>query len=673
MQNISKRDKKAKRITRSGLVPSPGCVIGEGDFSGAEVCLSAAYHKDKNFIKYLLDPSTDMHRDCYSFDTRILTENGFKYYDDISKDEKIAQYDASIDKISYVTPEDRICYEYSGDMYYIRNGYIDVCVTPNHRLYLSKRNNKDFKIVHAKDVVHASYYSKTGADIAETCIPHTFHFEPVYGTGVNSTKKYHEAFTIKADDMFELLGYLVTDGHFKYHTQGAYRINLSQMKESRLKIKTCIDRIKSYTDFKFHEEETKWSMSNKSFCSWLCNNFGVNKINRKIPTFIKYAPKEQLQLFFDACMLGDGRFNKSGKSGTLFTVSPEFIDDFQFVCMRLGYSSKVSKIPLKGNRTIQVYNIHFMQYSEYHVKTYPPFFGKESYNGKVFCFTVPSGLLVTQRNNKISIQGNCAKDLWLLKTLWDEMDPGIAKGIRQNTKADWTFAEFYGARWKKCAVAMWEKRGMVIFPNSGKTLEDHLHKMGIHSEEEFFKHVEAFEKKFWGEMFPEYAKWKQKVVLDYIKNGYVETYLGFQFKGVMNEREVCNYPIQGTSFHMLLYVAYELQKQLRKKGMKTKLIGQIHDSIIADIPKEEVVEYTKMLKAIMGTLQDTFPWLETPIKIEFEISRLREEGGAFAELHQVDVDKIEQIQEYEDLIFVSYTDKQGVAHRNTTRPLEVIN
>ncbi len=253
-------------------------------------------------------------------------------------------------------------------------------------------------------------------------------------------------------------------------------------------------------------------------------------------------------------------------------------------------------------------------------------------------------------DKKTDMHRDCAKDIWLLKEIWDKINVDITKAIRQNMKADWTFAEFYGARWKKCAIALWSKRNIKIF-DDGTTLEDNLAHAGIKNEAAFFKHIENFETKFWSVMFPEYAAWKQQVVRDYIRDGYVETYFGFKFKGIMNEREVCNYPVQGSSFHLLLYVAYELSGALKKRGMKTKLIGQIHDSIIADIPLEEVCEYARLLKSIMATLQDVFPWLVVPIKIEFEISHARERGGSFAVLEPVDMEAIETIEQYEDIIY----------------------
>lgn len=62
-QNIPKRDEKAKLITRRAIRPRPGHQFIEVDYSGAEVRVSACYHKDPKMLQYINDSSTDMHRD----------------------------------------------------------------------------------------------------------------------------------------------------------------------------------------------------------------------------------------------------------------------------------------------------------------------------------------------------------------------------------------------------------------------------------------------------------------------------------------------------------------------------------------------------------------------------------------------------------------------------------
>lgn len=89
-QNIPKRDKSAQKLVRSCFRPSPGNVFIEYDYGQIEVRISACYHKDPTMLKYIEDPTTDMHRDigmqlfCRTKETltkgeRGLAKNGYVF------------------------------------------------------------------------------------------------------------------------------------------------------------------------------------------------------------------------------------------------------------------------------------------------------------------------------------------------------------------------------------------------------------------------------------------------------------------------------------------------------------------------------------------------------------------------------------------------------------------
>ena len=89
-QNIPKRDPQAKAIIRSTIVPSKGNRLKEYDYKGIEVAVSCCYHKDPNMLKYIIDPTTDMHRDTamelffktketFTKDERQAAKNGFVF------------------------------------------------------------------------------------------------------------------------------------------------------------------------------------------------------------------------------------------------------------------------------------------------------------------------------------------------------------------------------------------------------------------------------------------------------------------------------------------------------------------------------------------------------------------------------------------------------------------
>lgn len=63
VQNQPKRDKNAKKLLREFITPSKGNRIVEMDYKSLEVSGNCMFSKDPTLMRYLLDPSTDMHRD----------------------------------------------------------------------------------------------------------------------------------------------------------------------------------------------------------------------------------------------------------------------------------------------------------------------------------------------------------------------------------------------------------------------------------------------------------------------------------------------------------------------------------------------------------------------------------------------------------------------------------
>ena len=62
-QNIPNRDVETMRLIRKSIYPRKGHQLMAFDFSGIEVRIAACYHKDPTMLKYIEDPTTDMHSD----------------------------------------------------------------------------------------------------------------------------------------------------------------------------------------------------------------------------------------------------------------------------------------------------------------------------------------------------------------------------------------------------------------------------------------------------------------------------------------------------------------------------------------------------------------------------------------------------------------------------------
>jgi DNA polymerase I-like protein with 3'-5' exonuclease and polymerase domains len=54
--------------------------------------------------------------------------------------------------------------------------------------------------------------------------------------------------------------------------------------------------------------------------------------------------------------------------------------------------------------------------------------------------------------------------------------------------------------------------------------------------------------------------------------------------------------------------------------MRSRLFCQIHDSILAEVPRQEVDDYVQMADAIMThQLMAQWPWIILPLKTEVEV------------------------------------------------------
>jgi DNA polymerase I-like protein with 3'-5' exonuclease and polymerase domains len=94
---------------------------------------------------------------------------------------------------------------------------------------------------------------------------------------------------------------------------------------------------------------------------------------------------------------------------------------------------------------------------------------------------------------------------------------------------------------------------------------------------------------------------------------------GFRVSGYLNRKKVINYPVQGTAFHALLWCLIRISYLLKKYKMKTKLIGQIHDDAVSDVPEKELSNYIEIaLDVITVQLKKHWPWIITPMQVEIE-------------------------------------------------------
>ena len=108
-------------------------------------------------------------------------------------------------------------------------------------------------------------------------------------------------------------------------------------------------------------------------------------------------------------------------------------------------------------------------------------------------------------------------------------------------------------------------------------------------------------------------------------NGYVKTLMNrkrvieeLKNKNYMirqsGERMALNTPVQGTAADILKKAMVEIYQVFKEKGLKSKMLIQVHDELVFNVLKEELEEVKKIVREIM---ENTFQ-LKVPLKVEIE-------------------------------------------------------
>jgi DNA polymerase I-like protein with 3'-5' exonuclease and polymerase domains len=211
----------------------------------------------------------------------------------------------------------------------------------------------------------------------------------------------------------------------------------------------------------------------------------------------------------------------------------------------------------------------------------------------------------------------------------------VSKEARHAAKNKFVFPEYYGDFYPRCAQSIWnaiEFQGINLGKkNDGGSMKEWLESKGITGlgkcdpDERpvagtFEQHIKDIEDWFWNVRFPVHSAWKKDWYASYLETGGFQTLSGFGFNLPLSRNDVINYGIQGDSFQCLLKALTLLLPKMRKRRMKSVVIGQIHDCLIADCPPEERDDFIDLAVRVMTEdVPRAFPWIEVGLEVEPEI------------------------------------------------------
>ncbi len=239
------------------------------------------------------------------------------------------------------------------------------------------------------------------------------------------------------------------------------------------------------------------------------------------------------------------------------------------------------------------------------------------------CFFSDPAMQAYASDPKLDVHRDMAGECYLL-------DPSDVPGkVRFFAKNQFVFPTLYGSYWRSTARGLWSVvPGLEL--NDGTPLAEHLREKGFRrlgdsrpgegpKSGTFEHHVREVEQAFC-DRFPVWAERKEKWWSRYEARGWFPLMTGFRCSGAYTRNQLYNTPVQGPAFHCLLWSLIRMVRWLRETGKRSRIIGQIHDSLIGDVHRDELDEYLARARRTMTEdIRGAWPWITVPLDVEAEV------------------------------------------------------
>lgn len=128
--------------------------------------------------------------------------------------------------------------------------------------------------------------------------------------------------------------------------------------------------------------------------------------------------------------------------------------------------------------------------------------------------------------------------------------------------------------------------------------------------------------------FPQISKYLEDTLTFARENGYVETLFGRRryIRDINSsnaivrkaaERNAINAPIQGTAADLIKIAMINIWQEMKKRQLKSRMILQVHDELVFEVPKEELDEMYELVKEKMTNAIT----LDVPLTIDIKYGK----------------------------------------------------
>ncbi|MEM1694030.1 MAG: anaerobic ribonucleoside triphosphate reductase [Ignisphaera sp.] len=322
---------------------------------------------------YNLNYPSRMGFQCLSHDSRILTPNGWKRYDELKEGDIIYTFNMMTKEIEIKQIKQISIYNYKGKMFNLRSRDQDQLISPGHRVvHLLPDDRTKVMFTPVDNIVNLS----------QIILP-----TPAYSR--NSGNNYPIS-----DDMLKLLVLFLVRGNIKKNTKGKkivfYRIKPSKNLEQFAEILDILNKLK----LKYKVLKSMIILDARSSKRFL----EILGVEEKIPPLCVYRfSKRQAQLFIEtyAKYSSSKRFKKRLM---LMTYDKNIKDTLIAVAILAGYNVLVKKSSSKKEK--------YLIYLNKNRFTYIKKIEEVDYEGVIWSVNTDNETVIAERNGTVFITGN---------------------------------------------------------------------------------------------------------------------------------------------------------------------------------------------------------------------------------------------------------------------------
>lgn len=375
---------------------------------------------------------------CYSEDTEVLTEQGWKLFKDVDcAIDMIATRDPDTGAMEYARAAFKIAKPYKGEMLEWSSTELNICVTPEHRVPFTYRDSPgkvhwqsaEWLATHMTGHHYVDLLSKWSGE----------RDRPVHWLQNGSGRGLENELAFA-----QFMGLWLAEGS----VNGKTSVVVYQMKR-RPEMEAILAATGLGWRWFDHGKTKGWRAHDASVALYL-RQFGTQPY-RFVPFCLKKMPPETIRAFIMAYTAGDGHIRTRPNGSvehTLFTSSARMAGDMQDLAQKAGWNSAVAwqrpgrrQKPLPDGRIIKGcggWRVTFKKVAA-RAELLKRNFRRVPYDGFVYCLNVPHHTLYVRRGGKPSWNGNtpaCTFSQVLPNGQWLIFDELVATGMGADRFSD---------------------------------------------------------------------------------------------------------------------------------------------------------------------------------------------------------------------------------------------